>query len=137
MISLIGRTMNLSQLPRFLLLVFMLGMLSCAPAPRPRVNPLTHSAYVWRQGWTADAVAGLTACKLPEELSALNVLVGECGLSSRPRAIHQPWKELSGHGRAISLSVRIGTRKAIVGKAEGLIAGLSLGAYSAPQLLHR
>lgn len=118
MISLIRKTMRHSLLPRFLLLVFMLGIVSCAPAPRPRHNPLTHSAYVWRQGWTAEAVASLTECKLPEPLSALNVLVGECGLSRGPRAINPPWKELSGHGRAITLSVRIGTRKAIVGKDE-------------------
>jgi hypothetical protein len=103
-----------SLLIRPLLLVVMLGMLSCAPAPRPRTTPLTHSAYVWRQGWTPQAVAGLAESRLPGKLSALNVLVGECGLSSGRRAIHPPWKELSGHGRAISLSVRIGTRKAIV-----------------------
>lgn len=105
-----------SLLIRPLLLVVMLGMLSCAPAPRPRTTPLTHSAYVWRQGWTPQAVAGLAESRLPGKLSALNVLVGECGLSSGRRAIHPPWKELSGHGRAISLSVRIGTRKAVVGK---------------------
>jgi hypothetical protein len=105
-----------SLLIRPLLLVVMLGMLSCAPAPRPRTTPLTHSAYVWRQGWTPQAVAGLAESRLPGKLTALNVLVGECGLSSGRRAIHPPWKELSGHGRAISLSVRIGTRKAVVGK---------------------
>jgi hypothetical protein len=101
------------RLTALVLLVVMLGMLSCAPAPHPRTTPLTHSAYVWRQGWNAEAVAGLADCGLPEKLSALNVLVGECGLSSGRRAIRPPWKELSGHGRAISLSVRIGTRKAI------------------------
>lgn len=102
------------RITAFVLLVVMLGMLSCAPAPCPRTRPLTHSAYVWRQGWNAEAIAGLADCGLPEKLSALNVLVGECGLSSGRRAIHPPWKELSGHGRSISLSVRIGTRKAIV-----------------------
>jgi hypothetical protein len=104
-----------SLLMRPLLIVVMLGMLSCAPAPCPRTRPLTHSAYVWRQGWTAEAVTGLAECRLPDRLSGLNVLVGECGLRSGRRAIRPPWKELSGHGRAISLSVRIGARKAIVG----------------------
>lgn len=102
-----------SLLMRPLLIVVMLGMLSCAPSPRPRTTPLTHAAYVWRQGWTAEAVTGLAECRIPDRLSALNVLVGECGLRSGRRAIRPPWKELSGHGRAISLSVRIGTRKAI------------------------
>ena len=115
MIGLIRKKTAPSLLMRPLLLIVMLGMLSCAPAQRPRSMPLTHSAYVWRQGWNAVAVAGLADCVLPKKLSALNVLVGECGLSSGRRAIHPPWKELSGHGRAISLSVRIGTRKAIVG----------------------
>jgi len=99
-----------TRLKALLLLVIMLGMLSCAPAPRPRTKPLTHSAYVWRQGWTPQSVAGLAESRLPGKLTALNVLVGECGLSSGRRAIHPPWKELSGHGRAISLSVRVGTR---------------------------
>jgi hypothetical protein len=103
-------------LPRLMALVLiaaMLAMLSCAPSPQPRIIPLTHSAYVWKQGWNARMTAELAEAKLPANLTALNVLVGECGLSSGRRAIRPPWKELSGHGRAISLSVRIGTRKAI------------------------
>lgn len=95
------------------LLATMLGLLSCAPAPTPRARPLTHSAYVWRQGWTAQAVEGLSAKALPAQLGALNVLVGECGLSSGRKPVHPPWPALSALGRTISLSVRIGTRQAI------------------------
>ena len=103
-------------LPRLMslaLIAVALGLLSCAPAPAPRVVPLTHSAYVWKQGWNARAVGDLQEMTIPTALTELNVLVGECGLSSGRRAIRPPWKELMAHGRRFSLSVRIGTRKAV------------------------
>jgi len=95
------------------LLVMTMGLLSCAPTPTPRAQKLAHSAYVWRQGWTRDAAQGLSKDALPPQLSALNVLVGECGLSSGRRAIHPPWEKLSELGLSLSLSVRIGTRHAL------------------------
>ena len=103
-------------LPRLMslaLIAVALGLLSCAPAPAPRVVPLTQSAYVWKQGWNARAVGDLQEMTIPTALTELNVLVGECGLSSGRRAIRPPWKELTAHGRKLSLSVRIGTRKAV------------------------
>ena len=106
----------MSALPRLMSLALIagaLGLLSCAPAPAPRVVPLTHSAYVWKQGWNARAVGDLQEMTIPTALTELNVLVGECGLSSGRRAIRPPWKELMAHGRRFSLSVRIGTRKAV------------------------
>ena len=123
-------------LPRLMALVLiagMLGMLSCAPSPQLRIIPLTHSAYVWKQGWNARMTSELAGMELPSKLTALNVLVGECGLSSGRRAVRPPWKELSAHGRPLSLSVRIGTRKAVLKTgeldlAEGfdlLLAGLA------------
>ena len=123
-------------LPRLMALVLiagMLGMLSCAPSPQLRIIPLTHSAYVWKQGWNARMTSELAGMELPSKLTSLNVLVGECGLSSGRRAVRPPWKELSAHGRPLSLSVRIGTRKAVLKTgeldlAEGfdlLLAGLA------------
>lgn len=103
-------------LPRLMslaLIAWALGLLSCAPVPAPRVVPLTHSAYVWKQGWNARSVGDLQEMTVPTALTELNVLVGECGLSSGRRAIRPPWKELAAHGRRLSLSVRIGTRKAV------------------------
>ena len=91
----------------------MLGLLSCTPSPKPRTLPLAHSAYVWKQDWKAQSIRDLAEAKLPTQLTALNVLVGECGLSSGLRAVRPPWKQLLAHGRPLSLSVRIGTRKAV------------------------
>jgi hypothetical protein len=106
------------RLMAIVLLAGMLSMLSCAPSPQPRIIPLTHSAYVWKQGWTARMTSELAGMELPARLTALNVLVGECGLSSGRRAVRPPWKELSAHGRPLSLSVRIGTRKAVRGTGD-------------------
>ncbi len=105
--------MNSCRHMLFLLLFVALGTVSCAPAPRPRSTNLSHSAYVWRQGWTPEAVRALRESMLPGKLSALNVLVGECGLKSGRRSVRPPWKELSAHGREISICVRVGTRKAV------------------------
>lgn len=96
-----------------LLLASMLGLLSCAPVPAPRAVPLVHSAYVWKQGWDMRTVGDLRQMTIPDELTEMNVLVGECGLSSGRRAVRPPWKELAAHRRKLSLSVRIGTRKAV------------------------
>jgi hypothetical protein len=101
------------SLLRLCLLAAAVGLLSCSPAPRPRTKPLEHSAYVWRQGWTPQAVEGLSAVRLPSRLAALNILVGECGLSGGRRAVHPPWGTLGSLGRTLSLSVRIGTRGAL------------------------
>ena len=105
--------MNSCRHMLFLLLFVALGTVSCAPAPRPRSTNLSHSAYVWRQGWTPEAVRAVREGVLPGKLSALNVLVGECGLNSGRRSVRPPWKELSAHGREISICVRVGTRKAV------------------------
>jgi len=113
---------NLVALPRLMTLVLiagMLGMLSCAPSPQPRTIPLSHSAYVWKQGWDTRTIRELSEMEIPAALEALNVLVGECGLSSGRRSMRPPWKELAAHGRPLSLSVRIGTRKA-VGQTGGI-----------------
>lgn len=107
---------NMFALPRLMslaLIAVALSLLSCAPAPAPRVVPLAHSAYVWKQGWNVSTVGDLRQMSIPVALTELNVLVGECGLSSGRRAIRPPWKELAAHGRRLSLSVRIGTRKAV------------------------
>lgn len=106
------------RLMALVLLAGMLGMLSCAPSPQPRNVLLTHSAYVWKQGWNARSNSELAGMELPSKLTALNVLVGECGLSSGRRSVHPPWKELLAHGRPLSLSVRIGTRKAVLKTGE-------------------
>lgn len=127
---------NLVALPRLMTLVLiagMLGMLSCAPSPQPRTIPLSHSAYVWKQGWDTRTIRELSEMEIPAALEALNVLVGECGLSSGRRSMRPPWKELAAHGRPLSLSVRIGTRKAVgqtggIDLAEGfdlLLSGLA------------
>jgi hypothetical protein len=106
------------RLMALVLLAGMLGMLSCAPSPQPRNVLLTHSSYVWKQGWNARSNSELAGMELPSKLTALNVLVGECGLSSGRRSVRPPWKELLALGRPLSLSVRIGTRKAVLKTGE-------------------
>jgi hypothetical protein len=103
----------LSRLTVLAMIAGMLGMLSCAPSPKARIIPLAHSAYVWKQGWNTQMISQLAAMELPAKLTALNILVGECGLSSGRRAVRPPWKELAAKGRPLALSVRIGTRKAV------------------------
>lgn len=93
----------------------------------PRPVTLEHAAYVWRQGWDAGATASLAGRAWPAGLTELNVLVGECGLGPAGRRVHPPWSALRATGKALSLSVRIGTRQALGGPAEpDLSEGLAL-----------
>lgn len=106
---------HFGRIRRLLLLgcLLLLGLIPFAPAPKARAKPLVHSAYLWKQGWDAKTAQALAAAKLPQQLDALSVLVGECGLSSGRRAIHPPWELVLTHGKALSLSVRIGVRNAL------------------------
>lgn len=101
-----------------LLLGLALGAAGCREQAAPRPAPLDHSAYVWRQGWDPAAVASLADRAWPAGLTELNVLVGECGLGAAGRRVFPPWSALRGTGKAVSLSVRIGTRQALGGPAE-------------------
>ena len=97
-------------------LVWFLG--GCQPAPKNRTSPLIHSAYIWRQGWNAEAASGLKASALPAEITELNVVVAELGLGSVARRIHPPWTALRESQRQISLSVRVGTQATLGGPQE-------------------
>lgn len=101
-----------------LLLGLALGAAGCREQAAPRPAPLRHAAYVWRQGWDPAAVASLADRTWPAGLTELNVLVGECGLGPTARRVVPPWSALRGTGKAVSLSVRIGTRQALGGAAE-------------------
>jgi len=110
-----------------LLLGLALGAAGCREQAAPRPAPLTHAAYVWRQGWDPAAVASLADRAWPAGLTELNVLVGECGLGVAGRRVVPPWPALRGTGKTVSLSVRIGTRQALGGPAEpDLAEGLTL-----------
>jgi hypothetical protein len=88
-----------------------LGLVVGGCEPVPREEALVHSAYVWRQGWTGEAEAGLRKEVIPAEITELNVLVGECGLAGGTREVRVPWAALAASGREISLSVRVGVRR--------------------------
>ena len=108
-------------------LVLALGATGCREQTGPRPRPLTHSAYVWRQGWDASARDSLAGRTWPTGLTELNVLVGECGLAPTGRRVHPPWAELRATGKTLALSVRIGTRNALGGPREpDLSEGLAL-----------
>ena len=111
-----------------LLLSLALGVAGCREqAAAPRAAPLTHAAYVWRQGWDPAATASLAGRDWPAGLTELNILVGECGLGPTGRRVHPPWSALRGTAKDLSLSVRIGTRQALGGPAEpDLTEGLTL-----------
>lgn len=110
-----------------LLLGLALGVAGCREQAAPRPAPLTHAAYVWRQGWDPAAVASLADRTWPAGLTELNILVGECGLGPTGRRVHPPWPALRGTAKALSLSVRIGTRQALGGPAEpDLSEGMTL-----------
>ena len=110
-----------------LLLGLALGAAGCREQAAPRPVPLTHAAYVWRQGWDPAAVASLADRAWPVGLTELNVLVGECGLGAAGRRVVPPWSALLGTSKTVSLSVRIGTRQALGGSAEpDLTEGLTL-----------
>ncbi len=110
------------------LLGLALGAPGCRePVAAPRAAPLTHAAYVWRQGWDPAATASLAGRDWPAGLTELNILVGECGLGPTGRRVHPPWSALRGTAKDLSLSVRIGTRQALGGPAEpDLTEGLTL-----------
>jgi hypothetical protein len=110
-----------------LLLGLALGAAGCREQAEPRAVPLSHSAYVWRQGWDAAARDSLSGRTWPVGLTELNVLVGECGLAPTGRRVHPPWPALRATGRTLALSVRIGTRHALGGSGEpDLSEGLAL-----------
>jgi len=110
-----------------LLLSLTLGAAGCREQAAPRPTPLTHAAYVWRQGWDPAAVASLADRTWPAGLTELNILVGECGLGAVGRRVVPPWPALLGTGKTLSLSVRIGTRQALGGSVEpDLAEGLTL-----------
>ena len=110
-----------------LLLGLACGVAGCREQPVPRPTPLTHAAYVWRQGWDASARDSLAGRNWPAGLTELNVLVGECGLAPLGRRVYPPWAALRATGKTLSLSVRIGTRHALGGADEpDLAEGLAL-----------
>jgi len=110
-----------------LLLGLALGAAGCREQAAPRAQPLTHTAYVWRQGWDASARDSLAGRVWPAGLAELNVLVGECGLAPAGRRVHPPWAALAATGRPLGISVRIGTRNALGGAGEpDLSEGLAL-----------
>ena len=105
-----------------------LGLLvGCEPTPEPRAAPLVPSAYVWKQGWNPAAAAGLAPEVIPAAITELNILVGECGLSGGNRAVAVPWEAVRASGRAIAVSVRIGShRTAKTTPLDNLDQGLAL-----------
>lgn len=110
-----------------LLLGLALGAAGCREQAAPRARPLTHAAYVWRQGWDVSARDSLAGRAWPAGLTELNVLVGECGLAPAGRRVHPPWAALAATGRSLAISVRIGTRNALGGAGEpDLSEGLAL-----------
>ena len=81
----------LSRRPAAILLGLIAIVSGCGRAPEPRQIPLTHAAYVWKQGWDERAVTGLIAQVIPEQITELTVLVGECGLAVGTRTVQVPW----------------------------------------------
>ena len=102
-------------------------VVACRPAPKPRTEPLVHSAYVWKQGWNERAAQGLAADAIPAAITELNVLVGECGLAGGARSVRVPWDVVKASGRKIALSVRVGSRASEkTGPLDNLDQGLEL-----------
>jgi hypothetical protein len=90
----------------------------CDSAPKNRVTPLVHSAYVWRQGWNAEAITGLKPGAIPAAITELNVVAAELGLGTPARRVHLPWAALLESQRKISLSIRVGTQATLGGPEE-------------------
>ena len=116
------------RVPALPFLVAVVGLLvGCEPTPEPRATPLVHSAYVWKQGWTPAAAGGLAPEVIPTAITELNVLVGECGLSGGNRSVAVPWEAVRASGRAIAVSVRVGShRTAKATPLDNLDQGLAL-----------
>jgi hypothetical protein len=117
----------LSRLSTAILFGLMALAVGCGRAPEPRQTPLTHTAYVWKQGWDERAATGLSAQVIPEQITELSVLVGECGLAGGTRTVQVPWKALVASGRRVALAVRVGSRHAPSGSIwKNLDDGLGL-----------
>ena len=114
----------LSRRPAAILLGLIAIVSGCGRVPEPRQIPLTHAAYVWKQGWDERAATGLSAQVIPEQITELTVLVGECGLAGGTRTVQVPWKAVAASGRRIALAVRVGSR---YGANESIWTNLDVG----------